>query len=607
MRLKQIATIVMGIVLVFGSSPFTILAKDNGKEDEQKGKYDTKDEAVYANLTASGVLEEMYVVNTFQIKKSGTITDHGDYTDVRNLTNLTDMEQDNRNIEFSAEEKDDDFHYQGYLENEPLPWDIDVTYLLDGDKINPDDLAGESGSLEIQIETSANKDVDQTFFEYYMMQISLTLDPKVFSDIQAPDATKAKEGKDTNVTFTVMPDKEEELIVSAEVTDLEMDPIDISATPASMPIDDPDMGDMKDDIQSLADAIKEINSGVGDLNSGVSDLRDGATDLNDGSGSFLSGINQLDQSSGELVNGSSEINEALQQVSGAVQDAPDEAPDLSDFQELPDGIQELADGLNETADGLDEFRDKYNEAYGQLDGVIEEMPDGEISEKEIKELLGSDVDKEVVQQLLDAYQSAQKTKQTYDAVEEAFAGVTETLDQVSGSIREIADNADATATEIANGLDDMDGLEEIGELQSGLSEMASQYQTFHNGLVEYTDGVGELASNYQDIDEGIGGLSDGTSSLQDGVGDLQDGTEELEEETSDLPEEMQSEVDEMMDEFDMSDFEPISFVSDKNKDVDIVQFSLQTEEIEVEESDDTEKEDEETEESLWERFLDLFR
>src|SRR5699024_12140142 len=88
------------------------------------------------------------------------------------------------------------------------------------------------------------------------------------------DGTKAKEGKNTNLTFTVMPDEEEAFIVSADVTDFEMDPINISATPASMSIDDPDLGDMKSNIKSLSDAIKEINGGVGYLRDGISGLSD---------------------------------------------------------------------------------------------------------------------------------------------------------------------------------------------------------------------------------------------------------------------------------------------------------------------------------------------
>ncbi|WP_449355245.1 YhgE/Pip domain-containing protein [Virgibacillus natechei] len=607
MRWKQLATVMMGTVLVFGSLPVSAFAEEDENADNQKGEYDTKDEAIYGNLEANGALQDMYVVNTFHVTEPGEIVDHGDYTSVRNLTNLAEMEQDEGDVHFQAEEGDDDFYYQGYLEDQPLPWDIEITYVLDGEEVEPDTLAGKDGSLEIQIETSANEDVDATFFENYMMQISLTLDPSVFEAIQAPDGTKAKDGKDTSLTFTVMPEEEETFIVSADVTDLEMDPIDISATPASMPIDDPDLGDMKSDMASLSDGIKEINDGVGDLNGGISDLNDGASGLRDGSGSYLNGINQLDQSSGELVDGSSQINDAFQQVEAAIQGAPDEAPDMGDLKQLPEGVRVLADGLNETADGLGELRENYDAAYGNLNDAINGIPDSDITEDQIGELLNSDVDQEVVNQLVDSYESAQTVKGTYEGVKEAFAAVTGTLDDVSGSLREMADGANATATEIENGLADMDGLDELDELQSSVSEFASQYQSFHQGLVEYTGGVSDLASNYQDIDEGIGGLADGTNSLENGAWELKEGTEELEAETSDMPDELQSEVDEMMDEFDASDFEPISFVSGDNKDVDVVQFALQTESIEVEEPETTEDTDEEEDKGVWERFLDLFR
>src|SRR5690625_7038415 len=83
MRLKQIVTIIMGIVLMFGSLPFSVLAKEN--TDSQKGAYDAKDETIYGKLASNGSLQSMYVINTFHIDKPGTITDHGDYTDIRNL------------------------------------------------------------------------------------------------------------------------------------------------------------------------------------------------------------------------------------------------------------------------------------------------------------------------------------------------------------------------------------------------------------------------------------------------------------------------------------------------------------------------------------------
>src|SRR5699024_1898032 len=119
------------------------------------------------------------------------------------------------------------------------------------------------------------------------------------------------------------------------------------------------------------------------------------------------------------------------------------------------------------------------------------------------------------------------------------------------------------------------------------------------------EGVHELNQSYNEIDSGINELTYGASSLKDGVTELQEGTQALEEETADLPHDMESELDELMEEFDFSDFEPTSFVSDKNEKVDVVQFVLQTEKIKPSEPEKSTEEEEEK--SLWDRFLDLFR
>ncbi|WP_010531339.1 hypothetical protein [Lentibacillus jeotgali] len=644
MRLKKLMILLMSAVLVFGSTPLAALAEDNGGDkpdaENTSGKYSAKDEAIYGNLDAGGALQDMYVVNTFHVTEPGAIVDHGNYTDVRNLSNLNEIEQTGDNkVRFQAE--GEEFYYQGDLDNRPLPWNIDITYLLDGEEVAPDELAGKSGSLEIQIATSANENVDPVFFKNYLLQISLTLDPTKADDIQAPDGTKATSGKNTQLSFTVMPEKEEEFVVSANVTDFEMDPIDISAAPYSMSIEDPDLGGMKSNMQSLSDAISEINQGVGDLNSGISDLSSGASDLSSGSSDYLSGINELDQSSGQLVNGSASIRDALNQVNEAVQGGVPDAPDLSELEALPGGIRDLASRLRESADGLDKLKENYNNANGSLKDAINSIPDYQIDQETINAIkdqlreqggngANQDQTKEqsenganqgqtkeqsensakqekVLDQLFETYQAAQNAKGTYQEVKKAFGSVEGTLSDVSSGIREMADKAESTASKVEKGLQSMDQMGALKDLQNGLSSLASEYQSFHSGLVEYTDGVSSLASSYEDLDAGIQELANGTSSLNSGASELKNGTEELQDKTNDLPGDMQSEVDKMMDEYDASDFEPQSFVSDKNKKVDVVQFVLQTESIEVEEPETTEDTSNEEEKGFWGRLMDLFR
>src|SRR5690625_2128555 len=110
----------------------------------------------------------------------------------------------------------------------------------------------------------------------------------------------------------------------------------------------------------------------------------------------------------------------------------------------------------------------------------------------------------------------------------------------------------------------LDELESLEKFESGLGELAQEYRTFHQGLQSYTGGVDTLATEYDELNQGIRELADGTTDLHDGVFELEEGTGELHEQTKDLPDELKSELEKMLDEFDFSDFEPTSFVSDKN-------------------------------------------
>src|SRR5690625_5935101 len=89
--------------------------------------------------------------------------------------------------------------------------------------------------------------------------------------------------KDKLMSFNVMPEEEEVLIASADVTDFELEPIQISAVPANIGFEDPDTEELTEAMQELSDAISEINEGVADLEDGALDLSDGASQLSIGS------------------------------------------------------------------------------------------------------------------------------------------------------------------------------------------------------------------------------------------------------------------------------------------------------------------------------------
>ncbi len=620
MLLKRLGYSLVSFILIFTMIPTASLAKTDDNEDY------VKDEVIYANLSASGKIDEMYVVNSFQINQAGQFIDYGSYDNVRNLTDLTDVTIKNDNeVHFQADEA---FYYQGRLDKQPLPWDISITYLLDGKKMDPEDLLGANGELTIQIETRKNEDIDPTFFEYYLLQVNLTLDPLHFKNIIAPKGTEANEGKNKLMTFSVMPDKEEVMIVTTDVRDFKMEPIEMSAVPANIGFESPDTKELSSDMQALSNAIRDINDGVAELEDGASELSKGASELSNGSDQFLNGINELNNSSDQLIKGSDEILNVFKQINQMLGNIP----------EIPSGIENDLNQIPETLKSLSSELRNVARFVGQLQTEVNSLPDITLNENEIEQLIqllkeinssvqesdlqtseeteeiDEDVEKEIEKQAQENKKIIdEQIKQSIERLELMDQSVnlidgikTQVPKDTSGSLIEMADEIDLFTQGIDGAMGSLSMLDDLNELTSGLSQLATEYNKFHNGLVAYTDGVNQLATSYNELNQGTNQLAKGTSKLKDGISQLQDGTQELRDETKDLSGQLESEIDKFMEDFDFSDFEALSFVSDLNTNIGVVQFVLQTEAIEKDEPDDAPKK-EEPKKNFWDRFLDLFR
>lgn len=602
MRNKQFLPVMMALTLLLPSFLGIADSTIQANAETSDGKVTSKDEVVYATLTANGGLKEVYVVNTLDVAQAGEVLDYGEYHSIKNLTDLSELKNEGDKVQFKAPEGK--FYYQGNMnENTNLPWNISISYLLNGQKMDPSELAGKNGNVQINIQTSANEIAGKLFFENYLLQISLML-PNEYENIETSGGMLANAGENKQITFTVMPGEEEEFSVEADVKDFEFQGVEIAAVPSTLPIDTSEIDNMTDDMSTLSDAISELNNGVADLKDGVSQLNKGAAALRDGSGQYKEGISQLSGNSSEIAAASKSIAQALQTMSTSLSgDTPE--MDLTSLEELPATLKQLASGLTDTANGLTELQNNYSLAYKGLGDAIKGIPTYQLSQAEKDALYASGADTNVLDKIIASHSAAQNVKNTYsnsvaifDAVGPSLSKASEGVEVVSGTLNSIADGLSASLKDM-----DMSGL---GELQKGLSQLAGQYGEFHAGLVQYTRGVNQLSSSYDNLHSGIVGLTDGTSELDEGVGELHNGTEELHKETKNLPEQMQEEINQMIQEYDKSDFEPVSFVSPKNEKVYSVQFVIKSESIEIEEQE-TKKEEPEKEKGFWDLLLDLFR
>lgn len=603
--MRTIKWIWLALALFFIPFLNTAVSAESQDENEEKGEIDEKNEVIYANLKAGGALENVYVVNAFELKKTGVIEDHGNYDSVKNLTDTSAIEQDDDTIRMDAGV--DNFYYQGNLSKE-LPWDFTMKYYLDDKEVDPNTIIGESGHVKIEINVEKNEEAaeaEDVFFDNYMLQVSQPLNADHFENIKAEDATIANAGKNKQIAFTVMPGEEDTLTMEADTDQFELEGMEISALPSSVSVDGPDTDSLTEEFQSLTDAIGEINEGVGELGNGVQSLSGGLTELESGSSEFQNGLNELSESGGELTSASAEINDAF----GMVQEEVGQITGIDGLEQLSGLTEEASDmaaGMEELADGLDTLAESYGEANEALSTAMNEIPEATLTEEDLQALYDSEVDDEIIEELVSTYEAAQNALAVYNESAESFEAVEPTLSEFQTSTRETADYIRGLAGNLEESIGDVDIDEGVDEFIASVNTMADNYNQFHEGLLAYTDGVNELSGSYSGIHSGIAEASSGSDELASGANELQNGTSELYDATQSIPDEMQEEIDEMISQYDKSDFDPVSFVAEENNEMtNSVQFVIQTDSIQQEEDTEEAEEDEE-DEGFWDKLMNLF-
>ena len=134
------------------------------------------------------------------------------------------------------------------------------------------------------------------------------------------------------------------------------------------------------------------------------------------------------------------------------------------------------------------------------------------------------------------------------------------------------------------------------------------YRAFEQGIPTVAAASGLLARGTDQLTNGVDSLYDGVLKLKDGVTELSDGTMQLRDQSADMDAQVDDKVDEMIDEYRSKSFDPVSFVSDKNDSVAVVQFVIKTGDIKVPDTSAAAAPEEEDEDgTLWQRVTSLFQ
>lgn len=264
-----------------------------------------KEEVIYGSLAADGRVEEVNAVNIFDLSEKTKVIDYGSYSSVRNMTTTDKIRKKDGKVTVKADKGR--LYYEGRMKTSELPWDVSITYYLDGARVDAGKLAGKSGVLRIHTEIKKNADCDASFYDGFALQATYSFDAAKCLNFKADGATEANVGGQKQFTYTILPGKGADLDLTADVTDFEMDAIQINGVRMDMDLD-VDTSSFDGKISQITDAVASADDGAGSLSDGASALHDATGMLADKTGDLVSGSSQLSSGAADLSGGLSDLS-----------------------------------------------------------------------------------------------------------------------------------------------------------------------------------------------------------------------------------------------------------------------------------------------------------
>ena len=390
--IKNTATISLSILMALTSGQ-VVFAEG---EDETNDSSVEKDETVYAFLNSDGSLKKA-TVSEWLHSEGGfdQVEDESILSDITNIKGDEVPEVNGNKLIWNS--TNEDIYYQGST-NKELPLSMEVSYYFDGNKVNPEDILGKSGALEVRIKIINNEEKTQvikgrTKYISSLFPVAVITDLKtdIFKDIEADDATIINESKNQILTFATVSgasqmlaesdidtlndisDKlKDEFVIKANVTDFEMPSI-LMAASSMTDVDHEDMN--SDKLNKLTDGVNSLKDATAEILDGTVKLHDANIELNDKMGEFQSsyakfhdGINTAKNSQGDIVDGAKQINEGITQMKALMESLTSQLGSLS-----MDEIGNLLTSAGTTVSSLPETVNTLNSMKAQLEAAKKQL------------------------------------------------------------------------------------------------------------------------------------------------------------------------------------------------------------------------------------------
>ena len=512
----------------------------------------TKDETVYSKIDSNGnkynTIVSDHIVNSKQEK---LINDISDLANIKNINGDEEFSQDGNNLIWKAE--GNDIYYQGESQKD-LPITCDITYELNGEKIEAANLAGKSGKVKITIEY-LNKDShminidgrNEKLYTPFVVVCGTIIDNNNNKNIEITNGKLIDDGSKTAVLGISLPGLQESLNISKdkidipnkieitmETTSFEMNNIVTYVTPKLIEENDIEMFEKLDEIynqvNNLQSSSKQIEEGANTLkegtstynekskefNSAISQISGGVSTINDNYSKIDTGISSLNDGSSSLKSGAKSVNEGTEAVSKNLQTISSKLSELqTGTQSLQQGEKQLEVGINKIIASVNNIQGSDNSnKIAELNQLITANQNSINSLTKLNETLNTQLKQT----------NEEETKQIIMTQIKTNESVIKLLKTDIGAYKETIEtlkNADmSNIKELQNALN---------SLKQGIQNLQTGTNTLYNGTTAIQQGSALLSTKTEELAKGTKSLYEGTIQISKGAKSLFAGSSQLKE------------------------------------------------------------------------------
>lgn len=358
------------------------------------------DETYYATLDYYGGLQDASVVKSYRLNGNASITDYGVYDQVVNLTDDRLPTGENGAVTFDlGEDAPEKFYFEGKTRKpfEALPWNISVSYKLNGAPALAEDLAGKTGLVEILLDVTANPAASEYSRNNLVLTAAAAFNDDDITALEAPGAEVQMVGNLRAVLFMVLPGEEQHYVIRVGSDDFSFSGLILLAVPATLQQLEQvqDLREAKEKGEDSLDAISDSMDAIlnsmegmsGSLNAaaaGLDQLNDARNTLSEQKGQVydktdlaLGDLHALANTLGSLDKYSATASQAITDLNGNLNDLNGAAqalkPELENTRKAITAIQSDTRALTRLLEDVESYNKKATDISSSLADQLEDM------------------------------------------------------------------------------------------------------------------------------------------------------------------------------------------------------------------------------------------